>query len=157
VTTQQLRQWIDALPAESPIRVAFNAGNDSGAAALANAKTVAGTRFVPIGEFSQWLTVTGIRFKFRNAEREESTSEDVQNFIDVVFGLERNPHVTVVDPSAAGSILNGLLAGGVVSQTDATSFNTLVSSLISPIEDEFGPTKTTITPDDLGQARKVVI
>lgn len=152
----QLRQWIDSLAADHPIRVAFAAGNDSGASAVANAKTETGTRFVPIGEFSQWLTVSGIRFKFRNAERSELTPASVRDLIDVVFGLERNPHISVVDPTAASSILQGLLAGSVVDQDDADSFGELISQPISPIEAEFG-LGLAATPDDFGNARKVSV
>jgi hypothetical protein len=88
----------------------------------------ASSRFVSIGEFSQWLTVSGIRFKFRAAERNESTSTAARDLIDVVFGLERNPHVSVVDPTAAASIVSGLKQQSVISTTDEAAFAALIAS-----------------------------
>jgi hypothetical protein len=102
---------------------------------LLTAKTRTKNRFVPIGEFSQWLTVSGVRFKLKAGERNQQTTNLVRDYIDVVFGLERNPHITVVDPAAAGAIVTGLLQAGVVGQDDVNALNALFSVPVSRAEE----------------------
>jgi hypothetical protein len=83
------------------------------------------------GVYSEWLTATGIRFKMEDAADDPNTPKPVKQRIGVAFGIEWNPHLTSVGWQLGDGLAAYLLAAGVVTADEATSFTTITSEPVS--------------------------
>lgn len=154
-TPLQLKTEILTGPLATELANPWAIGSDSGVCNILNRRDFGPvTRLIPLGEFSQWLTTSGIRFKLREAERSVSVPNQVKDLVDLVFGMERNPHISVIDPNVAGSIVTALLNARVVDGTDAAAFQTLSVRIGSRAETVWG-TNTVITESNVIAARGI--
>lgn len=87
------------------------------------------------GRYSEWLTASGVRFKLMDAADSPDTPKAVKQRVEVVFGIERNPHLQSVGHALGDALGAFLHANGVVSQADRDAFVSITSQAISRAEE----------------------
>lgn len=168
-TPQELLAEIQSGPLAATLAPLVSAGNDAGVAIALNdpAGPAAGTVRVGItpGTFSEFLSNSLVRFKLADALRNTTLSATLVNtfaglgsvpgtvgdWVEMVLGIERNPHLSVVDPTDAQQAVSVLVGCGVCDSGDAAAFVAATTRAASRAEVLWG---VRVTADDVSAALK---